>query len=150
MIPSAPSAAVDAGFTAADLMNLAPVFAFAFIAFPAMVILGSKLMDPSPPPAAPPARPDAGRAPSTQGAEKSAEEIFFSALDNLKKEPLGWLFGKEPTALYSNVPPPAAPAPAAELPATDATVGVVVPMGETPQDKAARERAEDAAKGRNF
>ena len=54
------------------------------------------------------------------------------------------MFGK-PSALYSNMPPPA------PTPTTDDLVGVVEQTGgakETPQEKAARERAEMATEGK--
>ena len=48
---------------------------------------------------------------------RDAKDIFIKGLDNLGKEPTGWLFGK-PSALYSNEPPPAPPPPAAAAPTT--------------------------------
>lgn len=55
--------------------------------------------------------PQAGR---VAGADsRSAPEIFFTGVENLGKEPFGWLFGK-PSALYSNLP---AAAPAGMAPA---------------------------------
>jgi hypothetical protein len=73
------------------------------------------------------------------GARKlrSAPEILFGALENLAKNPLGWLFGP-PSPLYSNLPrdAPRPTYPAAGQRRTPAMTWAP-PPGSTPQRRAA-------------
>ena len=114
---------------------------------------------------------DAGvMAPDSDESQRDAKEIFFGGLENLKQKPTGWLFG-EPSALYSNLPPPAPappppppppmsppmpPPPAAPVPQTfsaaealfDAAEAVAGPAPPTP-DPVPAAAAAPAAKGEN-
>ena len=63
------------------------------------------------------------------GGQRNAKEMFFTGLENLKKEPTGWLFGK-PSALYSNEappPPPPPPTPTFTAPPAPAPMPVATP-----------------------
>lgn len=57
--------------------------------------------------------------------DRSAPDIFFGGLNNLAKDPTGWIFG-EPSALYSNVPIERA-APAGGRSAAAAAAAAAVP-----------------------
>lgn len=78
--------------------------------------------------------------------KRSALEIFYNGLDNLRADPTGWFFG-EPSPLYSNSaqytksvqqgasPPAPAPTPAPEFGMVVPTGAQVVPMGVVHQVK---------------
>ena len=90
----------------------------------------------------PPAATTKVAAPKLPGQGRDAQEIFFTGINNLAKDPTGWIFGK-PSPLYGD-------RPAAVSSFTSDAKGVVVPTAsaESPQEKAARERAEDEARGK--
>lgn len=162
---AAPAKEAAIAMSASDAASIPWVaFLVAFTVFPTAVITVSKLMEQGPTDAAPPPQkplsslgtPVTASAVSSSNtvAERGADEIFLSAMMNLNKDPTGWFFGK-PSPLYSNMPASVLPTPAppVTLQTTDAS-GVVAPTTvapkETPQERAARERQEMKAEGKQF
>merc|ERR1719161_3082650 len=109
------------------------LFGFAFTVFPAAVIIVSEVFMKGNVPA-----PSADKGPKAEGELNNAEEIFMSGMENLGKDPTGWLFGK-PSPLYSNEPPPAPP-PAPEP--TPEPVGMVTPTASEAAAVAAEESSD--------